>query len=96
MPVTCVWSTRSAGLNTLVVWQLSHRFDVVMCVVFLPVACVPLWQAEQPLTMPAWSKVLAGSQAVVAWQIWQSLCEGMWLADLPVACVPLWQETQLP
>ncbi len=52
VPCTCVWSTRSAGRQAVVAWQDSQVSVVAMCVAFLPVAVVPLWQLEQPLMMP--------------------------------------------
>ena len=51
VPVTCEWSTRVAGRQLVVLWQLWHCVVVVMCVAFLPVAVVPLWhEAQLPVT----------------------------------------------
>ncbi len=50
--MTCVWSTRVAGFQAAVLWQLSQLLLVAMCVAVLPVALVPLWQLLQPLLMP--------------------------------------------
>ena len=52
LPGTCVWSTRSAGVNTLVVWQFSQRLLLVMWAPCLPVAVVPSWQLAQLPLMP--------------------------------------------
>jgi hypothetical protein len=43
-----------------------------MCVLFFPVAVVPLWQLAQLVVIPAWSKPVAGVHAVVLWQLLQS------------------------
>ena len=59
-----------------------------ICVAFLPVAWVPLWQLEQVAVIPAWLKV-AGVQALLVWQVLHSAVVAMWLAVLPVARVPL-------
>ena len=61
---TPVW-LKVAGVQALVLWQVSHDAVVGMCVVGLPVAVVPLWQVEQvPGATPVWLKV-AGVQALV-------------------------------
>ena len=41
----------------MVPWQASQVSVVGMCVGVLPVAVVPLWHPEQPLTMPVWLKL---------------------------------------
>jgi hypothetical protein len=48
----CVWSTRSVGFHTTVLWQLSQASLLTMWVAFLPVAVVPLWQLTQLPVMP--------------------------------------------
>ena len=76
-------------------WQLSQTFVVCPCVVFLPVAVVPLWQEKQFVEIPVWLNV-AGSQALVPWQPPQSAVVAIWVPGLPVALVPLWQLEQVP
>ena len=44
--VTPVW-LNVAGVQALVLWQVSHAPDVGICVAGLPVAAVPLWQVAQ-------------------------------------------------
>ena len=66
-----------------------------MCVPGLPVACVPLWQPEQPFTTPAWSNCPV-VQVLVEWQLSQLRVVGMCVVGLPVAVVPLWQAEQVP
>jgi hypothetical protein len=41
-----LWS-KCVGFHAEDEWQLSHSAFVAMCVAFLPVAVVPLWQEEQ-------------------------------------------------
>ncbi|RZV37112.1 MAG: hypothetical protein EX272_06365 [Chromatiales bacterium] len=95
MPMTCVWSTMSAGTKVTLLWQSSQTSVVLICVGCLPTASVPLWQLTQLSVMFAWSK-FAGIQAFVVWQSSQvsplEICEGC----LPVAVAPLWQDTQVP
>ena len=43
VPVTWLWSTRIAGFQAVVVWQVSQLVSLAMCVAPLPVAVVPLW-----------------------------------------------------
>ncbi len=68
-----------------------------MCVVLLPVACVPSWhEAQVPLTC-VWSTRAVGAQAPTVWQASQALlvcrCEG----PLAVAVPPgVWHEAQSP
>jgi hypothetical protein len=65
-----------------------------MCVAFLPVAIVLLWQDTQvPLTC-VWSTVMTGFQAVLLWQASHKLLVEIWDGFLPVAFVPLWQVKQ--
>ncbi len=79
----------------LVEWQLEQLLVEAMCVAFLPVAWVPLWQLEQvPVTL-AWLK-LAGVQALVEWQSLHCAVVVMWFAVLPGATVPLWQLEHVP
>jgi hypothetical protein len=48
--VTVVWSKR-AGIQALVVWQLSQALLLGRCLTGLPVASLPLWQLKQvPIT----------------------------------------------
>ena len=54
-----------AGVQAVVLWQVSQACVVGMCEVGLPLAVVPLWQVEQaPGATPAWLKA-AGFQATV-------------------------------
>ena len=55
--VTPAWSKRRRASRRSVAWQLSQLLLVAMCVAFLPVACVPLWQVTQVPVTPAWLKV---------------------------------------
>ncbi|MFH1819751.1 MAG: hypothetical protein ABIK08_08865 [Pseudomonadota bacterium] len=65
---TPVW-LNIAGVQVLVLWQVSHDAVVGMWAEGLPAAVVPLWQVEQvPGAMPVWLKV-AGVQALVLWQV---------------------------
>jgi hypothetical protein len=51
---TPVW-LKVAGVQALVLWQLSQDFVVGIWLVGLPVAVAPLWQVEQvPEAIPAW------------------------------------------
>ena len=84
------------GCQAVVAWQAEQVLDVGMCVAFLPVAVVPLWQLTQLPVMPLWSKALAGIHAMVVWQALHSCAVERCVADLPVAMVPLWQEEQVP
>jgi hypothetical protein len=61
-----------AGFHATTLWHDSQVFVVVMCVLFLPVAFVPLWHEKQLPVMPLWLK-FAGFQATVVWQVWQLL-----------------------
>ena len=61
---TPVW-LKVAGVQALVLWQVSHDAVVGIWVEGLPVAVVPLWQVEHvPGATPVWLKV-AGVQADV-------------------------------
>jgi len=83
-----VW-LKVAGVQTLVLWQVSHACVVGIWPLGLPVAIVPLWQVEQvPGATPVWLKV-AGVQALVLWQVSHAAVVGRCVADLPVAVVPL-------
>jgi hypothetical protein len=85
-----------AGVQALVLWQLSHACAVGTCVVGLPVAVVPLWQVAQvPGATPVCVKV-AGVQALVLWQLSHAAVVGRCVVGLPVAVVPLWQVEQVP
>ena len=79
----------------MVEWQLEQLLVEAICVAFLPVAWVPLWQLEQVAVIPAWLKV-AGVQALLVWQSLHCEVVAMWFAVLPGATVPLWQEEQVP
>jgi hypothetical protein len=51
---TPVW-LKVAGVQALVLWQLSQACVVGIWLVGLPVAVEPLWQVEQvPGAIPAW------------------------------------------
>ena len=84
-----------AGRQTVTEWQDSQLLLERMCVGFLPVACVPLWQLTQLPVMPLCAK-FAGRQAVVVWQLSQLLSLTICVAFLPIAVVPLWQLKQVP
>jgi hypothetical protein len=61
---TPLW-LKLAGVQAVVLWQLSHDALVTIWFDGLPVAVDPLWQVEHvPGATPLWLK-LAGSQAVV-------------------------------
>jgi hypothetical protein len=47
-----------------VAWHISHVLLDAMCVGFLPVALVPLWQLKHVPVTPLWLK-LAGDHALV-------------------------------
>ena len=65
---TPVW-LKVAGIQAVVLWQVSHAAVVGMWLLGLPVAVEPLWQVAQvPGATPVWLKV-AGIQAVVLWQL---------------------------
>ena len=51
-PTTWAWSTRVAGFQAPVAWQLSQLSVVLIWFAGLPVAIVPLWQLAQPDTTP--------------------------------------------
>jgi hypothetical protein len=71
-----VW-LKVAGVQDVVLWQLSQDAVVGMWLVGLPVAVEPLWQVEQvPGATPVWLKV-AGVQALVLWQLSQDDVVGM-------------------
>jgi hypothetical protein len=63
VPVTCVWSVRTAGFQAVIAWHDSQLFVVAMCVAFLPVARTPSWQLTQFEEMAVWSN-RAGVHAV--------------------------------
>jgi hypothetical protein len=67
-----------------------------MCVEFLPVACVPLWQLTQFVVMPEWLKPVAGVQAMVLWQLRQSAVVWTCPDGLPLAVLPLWHDAHVP
>ena len=81
---------RVAGCHAAVEWQASQRLELWMCVGFLPVAVVPLWQLAQVPVTPAWSKC-AGRQAMVVWQVSQLFDDWTCCGCLPVAALPSWQ-----
>ena len=85
-----------AGVQALVLWQVSHACVVGIWIAGLPVAVLPLWQVAQvPGATPPWLKA-AGFQATVLWQVSQDAVVGMCAPGLPVAVLPLWQLAQLP
>jgi len=54
-----------AGVQALVLWQVSHAAVVGMCVAGLPLAVLPLWQvAHVPAPIPVWF-IVAGFQTAV-------------------------------
>ena len=80
---TAAWSKR-AGVQALVVWQLSQPAVVGKWLEDLPFAIVPLWQLAQLPSTWAWSTRVTGSQARVVWQFWQASRVGMWPGGLPL------------
>jgi len=61
---TPVW-LKVAGVQALVLWQVSQEAVVGTWPEGLPLAVLPLWQVEQvPVATPLWLKV-AGVHAVV-------------------------------
>ena len=79
----------------MVAWQSSQVLVVLMCVAFLPVAVVPLWQLKQEPVTALWSK-LTLVQLLVVWQVSHWALVLMCVDDFPVAVVPLWHEEQVP
>jgi hypothetical protein len=65
-----------AGFHAATEWQDSQVLLLAMCVAFLPVAWVPLWQLTQFVVMPVWSN-FAGRQAFEVWQSSQVLLLAM-------------------
>src|SRR5512145_1766694 len=52
---TPLWSKPEAGVQAVVLWQLSHEPLVAMWLVLLPGAVLPLWQlAQLPGVTPVW------------------------------------------
>ena len=94
--MTCEWSTRAAGFQALVTWQLPQAVLVARCVAFLPVALTPLWQLEHVPVMPSWVNPVAGFHASVLWHMPHSEAVAMCVADLPGALIPSWQLEQVP
>ena len=45
-----LWSALAPLQVVLDLWQVSQLAVVRICPLFLPVAVVPLWQLEQPVT----------------------------------------------
>ena len=74
-----------AGLQVAVLWQASQAVVLGICVGFLPVAVVPLWQLAQVPCTCVWSTRRAGLNAVVVWQDSHSSVVAMCVAFLPVA-----------
>jgi hypothetical protein len=69
-----------AGVQALVLWQVSHAAVVGMWPLGLPLERLPLWQvAHEPGATPVWSK-RAPLNVVVLWQVLQDCLVGMWLA----------------
>jgi len=85
-----------AGVQAVVLWQVSHEAVVETCFESLPLAVVPLWQELQvPGATLLWL-ILAGIQPVVRWQVSHEAVVVTWLEFLPFAVVPLWQVAQVP
>ena len=59
-----LWSALAPLQVLLDLWQLSQPAVVDRWPLFLPVATVPLWQLEQPVTTETLLWNLAGVQAV--------------------------------
>ncbi|OIN93538.1 MAG: hypothetical protein AUJ20_03750 [Comamonadaceae bacterium CG1_02_60_18] len=78
-------------------WQLAQLSVVLMCVAFLPVALLPLWQLAQlvALVKVLWSALAPLQVEVDLWQLSQPAVVWIWLLFLPVAVLPLWQLEQL-
>jgi hypothetical protein len=96
VPLTWLWSTRTAGFQAVTVWQLSQLVSLAMCVLPLPIARVPSWQEKHVPMTCMWSTRVAGRHAVGVWQDSQALLVARWDAPFPVAFVPSWQPKQLP
>jgi hypothetical protein len=61
-----------AGVQPVVLWQVSQAWVVGIWVEDLPVAEVPLWQvAQDPGATPSWVN-FAGVQAFVVWHASQA------------------------
>ncbi|OGM03849.1 MAG: hypothetical protein A2008_08395 [Candidatus Wallbacteria bacterium GWC2_49_35] len=54
-----------AGVQAVVLWQVSHEAVVEMWLEFLPVAVVPLWQEAQVPGATLLCFIVVGVQAVV-------------------------------
>ena len=66
-----------------------------MCVAGLPKVVDPLWQVEQPLTIPVWFIAAPFLKLTVdLWQVSQAAVVCMCVAGLPNAVAPLWQLAQ--
>ena len=73
---TPVW-LKVAGVQALVLWQVSQEAVVGTWPEGLPLAVLPLWQVEQvPVATPVWLNV-AGVHALVLWQVSQEAVVGM-------------------
>ena len=68
VPVTCAWSTSTAGLQLFVEWHLSQRLLLATCVPDLVCAVTPSWQLEQVPVTSLWSTPMSGNQPVEIWQ----------------------------
>jgi hypothetical protein len=84
-----LWSTRTED-QPLVVWHSSQVLLLAMWVEVLPVAFIPLWQAEHEPVTEAWSKRVELHRLVV-WHRSHELPLMICLDGLPVALEPLWQ-----
>jgi hypothetical protein len=80
---TLTWSKR-AGVQALVVWQVSHVVPLAMWLLPLPGAVVPLWQLTQLPETCKWSTRSRGDQAPVPWQLSQLLLVATWVVGLPM------------
>ena len=69
---------------------------MAICVAFLPVAVVPLWQLAQVPVTPVWLKVTVAQLLVDLWHVSHAAVVITCVAFLPVAVVPLWQLAQVP
>ena len=83
-----------AGVQELVLWQLSQGAEVAMWPAGFPLDPLPLWQVvQEPGATPMWSK-RAPLNDVVLWQLLQACLVGMWVVGRMVdaRCPPLvWQ-----
>jgi len=85
VPATTALWLNVAGVNDVVLWQVSHGADVTMWLGDLPRAVVLLWQVAQlPATTLAWLN-FAPNQPDVLWQVSHDCVVGRCVADIGVA-----------